>query len=310
MICLPTGHQAGRAVRKVGLNLLMQLAEVVARHRGVHVVFRVVVHLPVQEAEERIQQDGPAAKPVIRHLILEPGVLGVVAQPLQPAAVERRQRDHDRHQPQAEGERDDDDQGLPQELDARPGEQAAAQFHGRFGEKGVLPVTFQPAETEPDAALQPAEEVPRVHHGVLEEGPEGELDRQHHFEVSRGVERVFVVLLVARPEHHGVVPTQEADHVKEERVQGLRFEDRFVAELVEPVEEKRPEGAMQEKNQQQHGKRKPSGGEEGGCSLSRRAAPDDRGFGSVPSNRCADSAKPALHDRPAICTRQSAGLEA
>ena len=70
------------------LDLFVQLPEIVARHRGVHVVLGVVVHVPVEEAHERIQDDRPAAEPVIGHVVLQPHMLGVVAQILQPAAVE------------------------------------------------------------------------------------------------------------------------------------------------------------------------------------------------------------------------------
>jgi drug/metabolite transporter superfamily protein YnfA len=35
----------------------VQFGQVVARHGGVHVVFGVVVHLPIEEADERVQVD-------------------------------------------------------------------------------------------------------------------------------------------------------------------------------------------------------------------------------------------------------------
>ena len=51
---LPGFKQTHGTMRQVGFDLRMQLPEIVAWHCGVHVVFCVVVHVPVQEADEWI----------------------------------------------------------------------------------------------------------------------------------------------------------------------------------------------------------------------------------------------------------------
>ena len=86
-------------MREVAFDGRVQLAEPVARHAGVHVVFDVVIHVPVEEAEERIQDDRAGAEPKVWHVVLQADVLGVVAQKQQPAAVERGQRNEHWYHP-------------------------------------------------------------------------------------------------------------------------------------------------------------------------------------------------------------------
>ena len=61
------------------LNHAVQSSESVARHGSVHMMFGVVVHVPVEEADEWMKDDGPATQAVIRDIVLEADVLGVVA---------------------------------------------------------------------------------------------------------------------------------------------------------------------------------------------------------------------------------------
>ena len=75
-------------------------------------------------------------------------MLGIIAQVLQPPAIEGGQGDQHRDQPQVEIQRDAHDQGLTNELDARPGEKAAPQFYRRIREQVVFPCSFQLSEAQ------------------------------------------------------------------------------------------------------------------------------------------------------------------
>ena len=55
-----------------------------------------------------------------------------------------------------------------------------------------------------------------------------------------------MVLGVAGPEQHRVVPADEAEHVKEEDVEGPRAEDGVVAELVKAVDAEGAAGSVEE----------------------------------------------------------------
>ena len=132
-------------------------------------VFDVVVHVPVQKTDEWIRDESPGAKPVVRHIVLKPGVLSVVAQILKPASVERSERNQDRHQPQPEVERDDDDQNVTRQRQASPVEQVAPGRYSRFWKEDFFPATFHLAETELNDYFQPVDQVPRVHDGAAQE---------------------------------------------------------------------------------------------------------------------------------------------
>ena len=71
----------------------------------IHVVLDVVVHLPVDEANERIQGKRTATQSIIRYLIFQADVLRVVAEKSQPSAVKRRERRKHRYNPQSEREK-------------------------------------------------------------------------------------------------------------------------------------------------------------------------------------------------------------
>lgn len=78
------------------LDYAMQFPKIVARHGSVHVMFRVEVHVPVEELNERIQNNGAGAKSKIRHIVLESNMLGVIAEEKQPTTIEGRQCDQQR----------------------------------------------------------------------------------------------------------------------------------------------------------------------------------------------------------------------
>ena len=68
------------------LDHAVELAQPVAGHRGEHVVFGMVVHVPVKELDEGIEVDGAAAEAEIGYFVLEADVLGGIAEEVQPGA--------------------------------------------------------------------------------------------------------------------------------------------------------------------------------------------------------------------------------
>ena len=58
----------------------MQFPEIVAWNPGIHMVFGMPVHVPIEEMNEGAQDDGTAAETEISHIVLETYVLGDAAQ--------------------------------------------------------------------------------------------------------------------------------------------------------------------------------------------------------------------------------------
>ena len=102
------------------LNYLMQFAQVVTGHRGIHVVFDMKVHVPVEKLDKGIQDDRARTEPEVGHIVLQPHVLGVITQKEQATTVEGRQGDQNWDQPETKIERDDSEQGMAHQQDTRP----------------------------------------------------------------------------------------------------------------------------------------------------------------------------------------------
>ena len=72
---LPSVDQSIGTLWQVILNQAMQFAKIVTGHRGVHVMLGVVIHVPIQELEERIEVYCPAAEPEIGRFVDQTGML-------------------------------------------------------------------------------------------------------------------------------------------------------------------------------------------------------------------------------------------
>ena len=122
----PGGDDTLRAGREVVADEPVELGEFVAGDGGVHVVFGVEVHVPIEEADDRVEGEGAATEAEVGDVVLEADVLGVVADEEKPVAVEHGERCEDREEPELEGERDDEDQGVADEECSRPVDGRAA----------------------------------------------------------------------------------------------------------------------------------------------------------------------------------------
>ena len=64
-----------RAIRHLVTDSLMQRAQTVARHGRIHMVFGVIIHMPVKKLDKRVEIDGPTTQPEIRHVVRQTNVL-------------------------------------------------------------------------------------------------------------------------------------------------------------------------------------------------------------------------------------------
>ena len=67
----------------------MEVVQVVARYRGIHVVLDVVVHLPIEKSQDRVQVNGPCAQTEVVDVVHQAAVLGVVAEKKEPCTIGR-----------------------------------------------------------------------------------------------------------------------------------------------------------------------------------------------------------------------------
>jgi len=81
------------------LDKLMQLSQVVAWNANVHVVLRVVVHMPVEKTDDRVRDERSAAETKVGCIVLQADMLGVVAEEEKPASVKRRKGCYDGQEP-------------------------------------------------------------------------------------------------------------------------------------------------------------------------------------------------------------------
>ncbi len=67
---------------QVGFDGLVEFTQVVAGHRGNHVMLAVEIHVREEEAHKRIEVDRAAAQAIIVHVVHQSDVLGVITQVL------------------------------------------------------------------------------------------------------------------------------------------------------------------------------------------------------------------------------------
>ena len=69
------------------LNRLVEAFQMITRHRRIHMMLRVVIHLPVKKTEHRVEYNRAAAQSKIRHIVLQAHVLRVVAEEEKPPTI-------------------------------------------------------------------------------------------------------------------------------------------------------------------------------------------------------------------------------
>ena len=101
----------------------MQFPKVVTGNRSIHMVFDVIVHVPIEKGQEGIQNYGSGTESEIGYIVPKPCMLSAVAQIAQPAAVEWRKGGQDWQHPETKVERESDNQNMAQENDTGPAKQ-------------------------------------------------------------------------------------------------------------------------------------------------------------------------------------------
>ena len=225
----------------------MQSQQPVARHGGIEMVIGMVVHEPVHKRQSRIQIHGATAQPEVRDIARQPRVLGFVAQPLKPPAVEGSERDNHRQHPQLEVERHPHESRVPDQQHPCPTREAPALLEARAREQVFFPLTPDVTARVSQRHPQRAYESRRVDERELKELSQGGPEVRGDLQIIGRIERELVMLGVAGPEERRVVPAQKADQVEKEAIQEARREDRAVIELMKGVAQESPAGAVHEK---------------------------------------------------------------
>ena len=242
---LPGGADSMGARWKVVQNRLMQFRQIVARHRSVHVVFDVVVHVPVEKPEKRIHSECPAAEAEIRNVVLQADVLSVVAHEEEPAPVERAQTRHERDEPPAIVQGDDQDQAVDCKMGACPPDDGARFFGVVSGEESDLPIARKLPARISDRGSQDIVHALYVDKAGPKEMPDHQSNGQNDFQIIRRVQRVLMVSHVARVEERKVDPTDEGEDTHEQTIEPLRFEHTLVDQFMQSVDGKRGCGAVE-----------------------------------------------------------------
>ena len=82
----------------------MQTTEFVTWDSSIHVVFSVVIHVPVEELNDGIEVNGATAEAEVRHFVLKADVLCRVAQILEPGTKHFGESDYERYDPVSQRE--------------------------------------------------------------------------------------------------------------------------------------------------------------------------------------------------------------
>ena len=106
----------------------VEFSEVIARNGCVHVVFDMVVHLPVKEADDRMNGEGAAAEAEVINIVLEASMLCVVTEEKEPLSDAAGRAAENGDDPLSGSKRRHQDQGMPGKRDARPADRRLAAF--------------------------------------------------------------------------------------------------------------------------------------------------------------------------------------
>ena len=90
-----SGEGASIRRRHVGLHRFVQLRQSMKWNHREHVVFDVIVHVPVKKAEHRIHHHRAAVPAMVEHILGHARVLRETEVQIEPRAVQARQADEE-----------------------------------------------------------------------------------------------------------------------------------------------------------------------------------------------------------------------
>ena len=250
---------------------LAQSREIVERDSGKHVMFHVVLHVPVEKGRHRTAGIRPAAKAKIGDVGREADMLRNCAEKLQPGAVLAAKGDDDDQEPMTSGDEKSGQDQVTNQDDSGPVPVVAAQLRLGLGQNSFHPVRGekQGFAAIPKRGVAPGANQFEGNEGIDGERRQDELDTvpvqtlgQHDFAVVLGMHRDLVMFHVAEPVAHWIEPREESVDRQEKIVPELCLEWGLVAKLMsrDAAEEVR-EGSMdKQREQQQRHRPKPISG--------------------------------------------------
>ena len=160
----------------------------------------------------------------------------------------------------------------------RPAEERPPPGHIFRREERQLPFAFDASEAELQDVFHAQVESARIDEGEGEVGAQGQLDRQDDFQIIGRVQGIAMMRLVAGPEGHVAVPTQEGVDIAKEDIERVGLEDGFVTELVKAVDQEGVERAVQIHKRQRDQPVRPVDGDPGDATAAEKQRQKSQGL--------------------------------
>src|ERR1700733_15277016 len=205
----------------------MQLGQRVIRHGRKDMVLYVIVHVPIEEPEDRIHVNGARIQPMIEDVLGEPNVLRDPAIESEPPAVQRRQTDVHRRQNGAKREAGDDDEGINGKVNA------GGKIHFpalALGHESRLLLVLPTRRVQKHLAKD--DYIILKREGVEQEGDNVRGTRRDDFGVAPNDDRIRVVARMAPAPDLWLTHDHEAGDLINRIVHPLRLERGAMAALV------------------------------------------------------------------------------
>jgi hypothetical protein len=233
--------------RQILLDELMKLAEIVTRNSNVHMVLNMVIHVPVQEPNQRVGNKCPRAQPEILRKILQSDMLRVIAEEEQTSSIKRSQSYQQYQYPELERQSGHDDARMPYENCPRPIHGCSAFLRRRLREQLALPFALESAARYPQLIRQCVPKSDRAYECVLQKVLYSDRNRNNDLQIFRRMKSRPMVPDMARFEYPMIDPSEKCKQISEELVQPARLEDGVVSQLVDGVDHERETGPVHEK---------------------------------------------------------------
>ncbi|MCY1235197.1 hypothetical protein D9M72_478040 [compost metagenome] len=214
-------------LRQVVLDHGVKLRKRVIGHHREHVVLHMVVHVPIDEAAQRVHVDRAAVQPMVCHVVGEAAVLQQPGQHMMPSTVEPRQTDQHQRQDRTEVERERDRCGVDGKPDAG-NEDRLRLFHFRDERR------FLGADDAKRVANHVDDRVPDIENAEEVQDEAQEIRRPHDGDlgIAADDDRVCVVARVAPAPGDGIAHDHEAGDLVDGVVHPHRLERRSMPAFV------------------------------------------------------------------------------
>lgn len=114
----PAGKEGGVWRRTIVFDELMKPWQSMIGNQREHVVFDVVVHVPVEETIDDVGVEGPAVESVIEDVLGHAGVLGESVDKHEPRSKKMREADEHQGEDAGTGDAESDDARVDDKVDA------------------------------------------------------------------------------------------------------------------------------------------------------------------------------------------------